>query len=386
MKLIPPLVRYRHLILVTILTIISLYFDNSFTSHITNLRAEKMNIVMVIVTQLEMIWVLFILLFIPFLLSEKHKSKLFPLWGSIALALFLTHTLKIFFLSERPEIIMLTQETSPGFPSMHTALMFSVIPILLLTYKKLVPVWSVAAFLIAFSRIYVGVHFLSDILGGIVVGLASGEIFVWLEEKRKFSKKIMNIHFELRRQIAHIVIGFTSIIGIQSGLITTRDIGFIFLGGLFLLLAYKKYPDKIPIVTPLLSFFERKKDRLNFPGKGSFFLILGIFLSLVLFSQQIALTAIAILSIGDAVTNIVGRYFGEIENPLNPKKTIEGSLVGFFFSLAIASFFVSFWPAFFASAGAIFVESLRLKVGNLEIDDNVVIPLTAGWILTLWYF
>ena len=106
----------------------------------------------------------------------------------------------------------------------------------------------------------------------------------------------------------------------------------------------------------------------------------------ILFPQQIALTAIAILAIGDSVTNIVGRYFGEIENPLNPKKTIEGSLVGFFFSLAVASFFVSFWPAFFASAGAIFVESLRLKIGNLEIDDNIIIPLTAGWILTLWYF
>ena len=196
----------------------------------------------------------------------------------------------------------------------------------------------------------------------------------------------MNIHFELRRQVAHIIIGSAAIIGIQTNLINIRDIGCIFFGGLFLLIAYKKYPDKIPVITPLLSFFERKKDRLNFPGKGSFFLILGIFLSLILFPQQIALTAIAILAIGDSVTNIVGRYFGEIENPLNPKKTIEGSLVGFFFSLAVASFFVSFWPAFFASAGAIFVESLRLKIGNLEIDDNIIIPLTAGWILTLWYF
>ena len=169
----PTLIRYRHLVLVVILTIISLHFNNSITSYITGFRTEKMNVIMVIITQLEVIWILFVLLFIPFLASEKHRTKIFPLWGSIALALLLTHTLKIFFLSGRPEIIMLTQETSPGFPSMHTALMFSVIPILLLTYKKLVPVLGAIAFLIAFSRIYVGAHFLSDVLGGIVVGLAS---------------------------------------------------------------------------------------------------------------------------------------------------------------------------------------------------------------------
>ena len=380
------LIRYRHIIFILILIAISLYFDDSIITYITGFRTENANIVMTIITKLEIIWISFALLFIPFLLSEKHKPKLFPLWGSIVLALFMTHILKIFFLSARPAVLTLTQETSPGFPSMHTSLMFSVIPIILLTYKKIAPAWIIAACLIAFSRLYVGVHYLSDIIGGIAVGLLSGEVFVWLEEKKRFSKKIMNIHFELRRQVAHVVIGFTAIVGIRANLITTRDVGFVFLGGLILMLAYKKYPDRIPIVTPMLSFFERKDDRLNFPGKGSFFLILGIFSSLVLFPENIALAAIAILSIGDAVTNVVGRYFGEIENPLNPKKTIEGSLVGFFFSLAAASFFVSFWPAFFASAGAIFIESLQLKIGKFKIDDNLMIPLAAGWILTLWYF
>lgn len=378
--------RYRHLIVILVLTGISLYFDNSVTIHVTNLRTNPVNVIMRFITQLEMIWILFIILFIPFLLSKKKRTKLFPLWGSIALALFFAHILKIFFLTTRPEILTLTQETSPGFPSLHTALMFSAIPIISCYFRKLLIPWGIAAFLIAFSRIYVGVHFLSDILGGIAVGLLSGEIFVWLEEGKELSKRIMNVHFELRRQVAHVIIGIIIIIGMQTQLISIRDIMFIFAGGLILVLSYKKYPDKIPVITPMLSFFERREDRMNFPGKGSFFLILGILLSLLLFPQNIALTAIAILTIGDAVTNVVGRYFGEIENPLNPKKTIEGSLVGFFCSLAAASFFVSFWPAFFASAGAIFVESLQLKIGKIKIDDNLMMPLAAGWILSLWYY
>jgi undecaprenyl-diphosphatase len=379
------LFRYRHLIFIVLLTIASLHFDQSVTTRVLSLRNVPLDTFMVVITQLEVVWVLFVILSVPILSSKKERPKIFLLWGSAALALFSAHILKMIFLAERPDILSLTEETSPRFPSMHAAVVFSAIPVLQYSIKKILPPWLIVAFLIAFSRIYVGVHFLSDILGGIAVGLFCGELFVWLDEKKNLAKRILKIHFELRRQVAHVVIGLGTIVGIQANIISVRDIAIIFALGSVLVITYKRKPDKIPVITPILSFFERKEDRMNFPGKGSFFLVAGILASLILFPQRLAITAIAILAVGDSVTNIIGRYFGEIENPLNPKKTIEGSLVGFFCSLAAASFFVSFWPAFFASAGAMFIESLPIKIGRYEVDDNLIIPLVSGYILSLWY-
>lgn len=375
----------RYLILAIILAFACVPFDHSIGLFIAKFRWDALDPVMTTVTRMEVIWILLFLLFIPFLVSPKKRALLFPLWGSIAVALFAAHAAKNLLLTERPDILALTVETSPRFPSLHTAIMFSVIPILATYLKAAHKPWLLLALLIAFSRLYVGVHFLSDIFGGIAIGLASGMFFVWLEEKKDLSKRILKIHFELRRQIAHMVIGFITIVGVDQGLISVNDIAVVLGVGLALVLIYKKYPDRVPIITPFLTFFERKEDRQNFPGKGSFFLVLGIFLSLLIFEKHIALATIAILSVGDAITNVVGRHFGEIENPLNPKKTIEGSMAGFFCALGVASFFVSFWPAFFGSLGAILVESLDLKIGRFKIDDNLVIPLAAGWILTLWY-
>nr|WP_309501090.1 phosphatase PAP2 family protein [Methanococcus maripaludis] len=39
------------------------------------------------------------------------------------------------------------------------------------------------AFLVAFSRVYVGVHYPHDVLGGMVLGIIFGYIFVRFSEK-----------------------------------------------------------------------------------------------------------------------------------------------------------------------------------------------------------
>lgn len=63
-----------------------------------------------------------------------------------------------------------------SFPSGHTTLSFAGAYVLALHHKKLKKYYFILAFLIAFSRIYLGKHFPSDILGGIALGLAVGYI------------------------------------------------------------------------------------------------------------------------------------------------------------------------------------------------------------------
>ena len=64
-----------------------------------------------------------------------------------------------------------------SFPSGHTTLAFSVAFIIyrILPKRYSIPAFLIAA-LVAFSRLYLGVHYPSDILGGICVGYVAGLI------------------------------------------------------------------------------------------------------------------------------------------------------------------------------------------------------------------
>ena len=75
---------------------------------------------------------------------------------------------------------------------MHSASAFAAIPILNREFPKIKWFWILFALLVAFSRLYLGVHYLSDVIFGIILGLAVGDIFIYIEEKygpiRKFFK------------------------------------------------------------------------------------------------------------------------------------------------------------------------------------------------------
>lgn len=71
--------------------------------------------------------------------------------------------------------LLIKKPSDYSFPSGHTAASFAAVTVLFLCRKKMLgAVSSVAAVLIAFSRMYLYVHFPTDILGGIVVGIVSG--------------------------------------------------------------------------------------------------------------------------------------------------------------------------------------------------------------------
>ena len=62
----------------------------------------------------------------------------------------------------------------PSFPSGHAATSFAAATILTTFVPRLWPFWFVLALAIGFSRIYVGVHYPLDVVGGAVLGAAIG--------------------------------------------------------------------------------------------------------------------------------------------------------------------------------------------------------------------
>jgi dolichol kinase len=68
---------------------------------------------------------------------------------------------------------------------------------------------------------------------------------------------------------------------------------------------------------------------------------------------------------------------GRHHYPFNPKKTIEGTLIGFTFAFFVLLLIVSPISALFAAIIAAIVELLPLR-----LDDNLAVPLITATILT----
>jgi undecaprenyl-diphosphatase len=110
---------------------------------------------------------------------------------SIATSAIIAEGFKVVINRDRPwqkyptEVFPLTNETGQSFPSGHTTLAFATATSLALEYKKwyvVVPAYVWAAS-VGYSRLYLGMHYPSDVLAGIIVGVGSGFISHWITHK-----------------------------------------------------------------------------------------------------------------------------------------------------------------------------------------------------------
>lgn len=134
----------------------------------------------------------------------------------------------------------------------------------------------------------------------------------------------------------------------------------------FLLGTTPRIMPNIPGIRDLIFHFEREEDIKNFPFKGAFWYNVGVILPVVLLERNIACTIIVILSLGDGMSTIVGKFFGKHRIGM---KSVEGFTAFVIFSTLGASVLVE--PAI--------AVTLSLIGGLIEMveffDDNLMIPV-----------
>lgn len=191
--------------------------------------------------------------------------------------------------------------------------------------------------------------------------------------------------FECRRQIFHIILGLVIAALLVYDFIDKNMLLFAVIFGL--VVSYSSRKTRIPVIYNLLEMFERKRELDKFPGKGIIFYLIGAYIALLLFSKDIALASIMVLAFGDSVSHLIGLHCKKIRHPFSKAKFLEGSIAGLAAGFLGALVFLPWQEAFFASLAAMTAESVEIRIGAGQIDDNLIVPFAAGaavWIMRLF--
>lgn len=171
-------------------------FDNFVYNYVKNIINNPMTIIMKFITFFASpLWC--IVLAIIIIIFNKKFGKYFSI--NLALVFLLNFVLKLVFARERPIDINIITESGYSFPSGHSMVsagMYGFLAYNLWKSKikngcKVIGCIElvILTFLIGLSRIYLGVHYASDVIGGFVLGIAYLVLFIQIVYSKKLTNK-----------------------------------------------------------------------------------------------------------------------------------------------------------------------------------------------------
>ncbi len=178
---------------------------------------------------------------------------------------------------------------------------------------------------------------------------------------------------EFYRQIIHIGVGLTAVLG---AVFLTR--------GQFLLLwgaVTVAYILSITLLKHQLRFVFAvlEREHAPFSGKGGLFFFLGVLFTVILFWDD-AVLALLLLAIPDGLATLLAPLVKSPPLPYNHRKSVWGTTVFFVSAALILS-------THFQQAAIFFVAFLLAAIESFDyreipfLDDNLVIPVVAGFLL-----
>ena len=178
--------------------------DQTAVNAVKLIQNPLLDKIMVFFTSLGDNGIIWIILLIVLLSGKKTRNKGVVLLITVITVFILTNYLKEEFHRVRPYEYMnfipkvKTSGTS-SFPSAHSAVAFAVFGVYYFYNLRYKYVIGVIALIIAVSRFYLEVHYLSDVLAGIALGLTVSYILFHVNEIILKSVKINNVYNILKR-------------------------------------------------------------------------------------------------------------------------------------------------------------------------------------------
>lgn len=149
----------------------------------SNIRTGFMDAIMPFITQLGDAGLIWIILSIGLIIPKKTRKIGFVMIIALILnGIICNIILKPMLAKIRPFDVntaiklLINKPRDFSFPSGHTSASFTAASVLFFRKSKLFVPSLVLAFLISFSRLYLYVHYPSDVLAGLVLGILCGYI------------------------------------------------------------------------------------------------------------------------------------------------------------------------------------------------------------------
>ena len=173
-------------------------FNNSFyTAFVSNTKKENLTKFFKVFTYLGNFFVLLIIS-LCFLFKKQKKDAIFLVLALIFVSI-LTFLIKYIIKNPRPEGVALIEESGYSFPSAHTSLTATTLTLMAYFLCKQtrkswlkILIWIVSIILIfsvCYSRIYLGVHFFTDIIAGLLIAVIIVTLFIMLYNLKPASSR-----------------------------------------------------------------------------------------------------------------------------------------------------------------------------------------------------
>lgn len=191
----------RRFALAVMIAIIGIFvcalYDSQIVQAVYKLRTTQLTEFFLMINSISSNAMIASVLTLIFLLKDKKRSWILPVWISAAVSVFASFILKISTQRLRPfqqGLVYLIPKLNSAnfliwnfsFPSFQSALVFCAVPMIWKNFPGFRYAWIAFASLVAFSRVYFGLHFLSDVLSGALLGLIMGQSLVLIEQENKF--------------------------------------------------------------------------------------------------------------------------------------------------------------------------------------------------------
>ena len=133
--------------------------------------------------------------------KPRNQRGAFLAGGSALIALGIGQVVGYAFPRPRPYVahsvnLLIGRSADTSFPSDHATLGFAV-AVMVWQYNRRVGAWLlILAFILAFSRVFVGAHYPGDVVGGAILGSVTSVVIAILSELAPF-RRVLDSGFEI---------------------------------------------------------------------------------------------------------------------------------------------------------------------------------------------